>query len=250
MTIRIQHLIGKQFLGPVGVASAAAACLCVSGIAQAQPGATPPGSVPPYSPPPSSPPSGPGAAPYYGPNYGPAQPPLPPQPAEQTRQGWNLGLSLGVGSMTSSAGDFECLDCDTEPPAIAFDLHVGTMIMPRMALQAEAWVQSRALDAYGDSSIGQSMFLLALQYWLTPRFWIKGGLGFASLTVSYNNGFEDVTDNVNDGSAVMGALGYELVSSSSFALDLQLKTGAGIYDDGADGEDISSGVLAVGVNWY
>jgi hypothetical protein len=162
----------KQFLGPLGVASVAAASLCVASVAQAQPGATPPGSTPPYSaPPPSAPPSGPGNAPYYGPNpnYGPQQPPLPPQPAKKTRQGWNIGLSLGVGSMSSSAGELECLDCDSEPPAFAFDLHAGTMVMPRMALQAEVWGMTRPLDAYGDASIGQNMFMLAVQYWLMDQ---------------------------------------------------------------------------------
>jgi hypothetical protein len=68
--------------------------------------------------------------------------------------------------------------------------------------------------------------------------------------VTYNNGFEDVTDNVDDGSAVMGALGYELISSARFALDLQLKTGSGIYDNDSSSEDISVGVLGLGVNWY
>lgn len=177
----------------------------------------------------------------------------PPKAAKTTRDGWNIGLSLGVGSMSSSAGELECIDCDSEPPTIAFDLHVGTMVMPRMALQAEVWGQSRSLDAYGDASLGQTMFMVALQYWLTPRFWIKGGLGIASLSVSYYDGVDDVSENVDNGSAVMGAIGYELISSRSFALDLQLKTGSGLYEGdgpGDTGEDLSTGVLALGVNWY
>ena len=249
--------IGPLAIGPFAIGSllAAAACLVVTGTAQAQPGATPPGSVPPYAPTPAPTPAAPAPAPYYGPNYGPnygpAQPPVQsPVPAakKKTRQGWNIGVSFGVGSLVSSIGEFDCVGCETEPPALAFDLHVGSMIVPRLALQVEFWGQIRPLDRNGDSSIGQRMFLLAAQYWITPRFWVKGGLGLAALTLNYYNGFEDVNEPLDSGSAFMAAIGYEIVRSSGFAFDIQLKTGSGMYD--ARNEEVSAGVVALGVNWY
>jgi hypothetical protein len=150
--------------------------------------------------------------------------------------------------MESSLGEFDCAGCESAPPALGFDFHVGTMLMPRLALQAEFWGQTRNLDENGNGSIAQQMFLLAAQYWLTPRFWIKAGVGFASLTLTYDNGFEDVSEPLDDGSAFMGAVGYEIMSSASFALDIQLKTGTGIYD--ARGEEVGVGMIALGLNWY
>ena len=47
---------------------------------------------------------------------------------------------------------------------------------------------------------------------------------------------------------VMGAVGYEIVQSGGFALDLQLKTGRGLYSD--RDEEITTNVLALGLNWY
>lgn len=208
--------------------------------AHAQPGATPPGSMPPYSaPPPTYAPS-----PYYG------QPMPPPAPRSEEREGWNLGFSAGIGSMESSAnGGFACSGCQVEPPTGAFDLHVGTMLSNRLALQGEIWMQSRALDVDGMASVNQTMLLLAAQYWLTPRLWLKAGIGFASLSVSYFDGFEDRSDQVGEGGGFMAAVGYELMSSRSFGLDIQLKTGAAGYDT-SDAEEVSITAIALGLNWY
>jgi hypothetical protein len=237
-------------------------CLLLPSLALGQPGATPPGSVPPYSPAPAPYPApAPAPAPYpapapapapgpnYGPNYGPAQPPLPPaQNAKRGRSGWNVGASFSGGSMSSSAGDLECQGCDTTPPAVGGEFHIGTMVMPKLALQAEFSYMTRDLDVNGDASLNQSMALIAGQYWVSPRFWIKAGFGFASLSLTYFDGFQNVDESLESGSGIMAAMGYEIVQSGGFALDVQLKYNQGNYSD--RNEDISTTALALGVNWY
>ena len=126
-------------------------------------------------------PGGYGPSPYYG-------PPMPPPPPQQReRSGFTVGLSGGVGIMESDAGEFACAGCD--PVAGTFDIHVGTMLTPRFALQGEIWFQGQSLEAGGTASINQTMIFLAAQYWLHPRFWIKAGLGGANLTLNYDDGF-------------------------------------------------------------
>ena len=223
-------------------------------LADAQPGATPPGTVPPYppagpppGPPPASPPPGPAApAPYYAPPP-PAYPQAPIPAPPRGREGWQLGASFGIGALSDSTGLFDCPNCESGPAAVGFDFHVGSMISTKLALQGELWVQSRAMDDSGESSLGQSMYLLAAQYWFSPRFWIKAGLGLATLNATYDPSSQGRPADISDaGSAMMGAVGYEIVHSRGFGFDVQLKTGAGLYEE----LELSTTVLALGVNWY
>jgi hypothetical protein len=240
------------------------ASLLLPSIAYAQPGATPPGSVPPDSPerypdpapypepapyPQPAPYPEPAPAPNYSPDYGPRQQPMPPpQNQEKGRHGWNIGFSGALGSMSSNLGELECQGCESTPPAIGAELHFGTMVIPKLALQAEVWFMTRDLDDNGDSSLDQQLFMLTAQYWLVPKLWIKAGVGVSNLSVSYFDGFEQVDESLESGTALMAAIGYELLQSGRFALDLQLKTGRGLYSERE--EEITTNVLALGFNWY
>lgn len=193
--------------------------------ALAQPGAPPP------------PPPGQGGG-YYG--YG-APPPL-------ERQGVTFGLGFGFGAMEDDSGPIECFDCSYSPLAGSFDLHVGGMLRPELALLGELWFQGQTLDSTGANALVQSMAMVALQYWLTPQLWIKGGLGVSRLDLSYDDGYAAFSDTIDTGGAVLGAIGYEVFYSPRFAIDLGLRLGAGTYD-GID-EQISTVILGVGFNWY
>src|SRR5690606_7525552 len=102
----------------------------------------PPYSAPPAPGPPPPAPPGYGSNPYYAP-----PPPLPPRDIH--RSGWNIGFSLGLGSMESSIAPFECRGCESDPPSSAFDVHIGSMVTPTLAIQFEGWLQSRNLDVDG-----------------------------------------------------------------------------------------------------
>lgn len=238
---------------------AATYALLGTGVASAQPGMTPPGSTPPYSaPPPASPgPAGepgdaqpygpaqqPGAAQPYGAQqpYGALPPPLPPQ----ERSGFNIGVSLGLGVMESDAGELACNGC--EPVAFSFDVHAGKMLSSRFALLGEFGFQGQSLDSSGTSSITQSIFSVAAQYWLHPRLWLKGGLGLSSLSLNYESGFGPESESLGSGVAMHLAAGAELMHTPTFALDVQLKTGAAGYE--SRDETISNTSINLGVNWY
>ena len=45
----------------------------------------------------------------------------------------------------------------------------------------------------------------------------------------------------------MGAVGYEILSARAFSIDAQARLMVGSYDGG---QDLKSGSLGVGVNWY
>ncbi len=197
--------------------------------AHAQPGLTPPGQAQPNY----------GAAPYYG-------PPMQPMPQRTGRTGYHIGISGGLGILESDAGEFVCDGC--EPIAGTFDIHVGTMLTPKFALQGEYWLQSQSIDAEGRASIRQDMFMVAGQYWITPRFWAKGGIGAAVFTLNWDDSYDTQTETLGSGLALQFALGYELIHSRTFSLDAQLKMGSGNYED--RDEQVSASSLALGVNWY
>ncbi len=248
--------------------------------ADAQPGITPPGSVAPPSqpapgpvplpptaqpapypgpatarppgPPPGPPPEAypqqggyPGPQPYaQPPSYG-YQPPMqaPLAPPRRLRSGFNFGLNLGLGDMTSSAGEFVCDDCTQTPVTVAFGFHVGVMLAPNVSLVGEVWGQGRSLDTNSDVVLGQTLYLVGLQYWLSDRFWVKGGLGASALSITEFG----KQSGLDDGGAGMLAIGYELSHSPKFAWDIQIKSGAGFYENG---ETIEATTLTTGITWY
>jgi len=192
----------------------------------------------------------PGAPPPPPPDGGYYPPPPPPEaPAAWERHGLAIGFGFGLGGMSDSAGAIECVNCDYNPASFGVDFHIGAMLNPRLSLQFEAWLQGQQLDAGGTTTLVQTMGMVALQYWVTPQLWLKGGLGAAHLSYSIDDGYRDPTSqDIADGGAVMGAIGYEILSSQRFSIDLQGRLGAGTYD--GINEQIETGMVSLGFNWY
>jgi hypothetical protein len=193
-------------------------------IASAQPGGPPP-----------PPPPGYGGGGYY----------VEPPPG---RYGLTLGVGLGIGGMDSDSNLAQCFDCDYEPGAVGFDFHIGGMINPHMAALFELWAHGQAIDSSGANVLTQTMMMGAIQYWLSPQFWLKGGLGISWLDVQYDDGYYVEEDSIDQGLAIMGAAGFEVFHSPMFAVDLQLRLGSGSYD--GIGEQVNVGMLGIGLNWY
>jgi len=162
------------------------------------------------------------------------------------RHGLVIGASLSVGVLESDVSDFSCNGCNAA--AGALDMHIGTMLTPRLSLQGEIHLQDRTLDAVGDVSLTQTMVLLAVQYWLIPRLWIKGGIGSGHLSIDYANGGPASSEDLGTGLALHGAVGYELMHSARFGLDFQLMTGFTNYSERQ--ENVSTTSAGFGVNWY
>ncbi len=189
--------------------------------------------------------SGPG---YYGP------PPSTQLPGGfHNRQGRLMfGVNLGLGAMNDDVGDIECSNCSAVSGQLAG--HIGGFIGPRFALMGELQGNAQTLsDSYagGTETLVQSALMIAGQYWLTPQLWVKGGIGFANLRVdwsAYGDGIVDASTQPENGVALLGAVGYELLSARNFAVDIQGRLINGSYD--AINNNITAVSVGVGLNWY
>lgn len=197
------------------------------------------------------------------PGYGPTSAPPPPPPQGYYSQpagipgGFHdragrmaLGFSFGLGGMKANDEAISCAGCDYDPIAGEFDFHIGGMLSPRFALlfEVQANVQTVADNAYYVETLGSAAGMVAAQYWLTPQLWLKGGLGFASLSVSRDDGYETQSSDSVEGGAAMGAIGYELLSARTFSIDLQGRLITASYED--IDANITSGTIGVGFNWF
>jgi hypothetical protein len=158
------------------------------------------------------------------------------------------GFSFGLGGMHDDGGSITCDNCDYNPIALEGSFHIGGMVSPRFALLGEFQgnVQTLHADLYGDTELVQTALMIAGQFWITPQLWVKGGLGIAYLDVQDN--FSGTYSPQDTGLALLGAVGFELLSARFFSVDLQGRLIEGNYH-GID-DHVTSGTIGVGLNWY
>lgn len=159
---------------------------------------------------------------------------------------WGFGIGLG-GMHDGGSTITSCRNCDVQPFAGEVDGHIGGMLSPRFGLMFEGQVNAQTIhsDFFGDDTVlSQGAAMIAGQYWLLPQLWIKGGLGIANLQV--DDSF--VTEDFGNGGALMGAIGVELFSANNFALELQGRIIEASYHSLDD--NVTSGTIGIGINWY
>ncbi len=183
---------------------------------------------------------------YYGPGGPPPNSTLPG--GFHNRQGRLMfGFSLGIGGMHDDFGDIECDGCQALSGQVSG--HVGGFIGPRFALMFEAQANIQQISAgrfvEDDLFLTQSAAMIAAQWWIAPQLWIKGGIGLANLQVEDNFGGSSAPEN---GTALLGAVGYELFSSRYLSVDLQGRIINGSYD--GINNNITAGSVGIGVNWF
>jgi hypothetical protein len=164
-----------------------------------------------------------------------------------------FGGSLGLGGMKDSGGDVQCDNCNAFAGEISG--HLGGFVGPRLALMGELQgnVQTLSSDRFsGDTTeLLQTGVMFAAQYWITPQLWIKGGIGFANLRVDrsyYGDGIIDESTIPENGLALLGAVGFELLSARYFSVDLQGRLLNGSYD--SINYQLTAASVGVGINWY
>ena len=190
---------------------------------------------------------------YYG-GSGPgyySQPPAPALPGGfHNRMGrLAVGGSIGLGGMHDSGSNVtNCTNCDYNPIAVELDGHIGGFLTPRFALMAEGQINAQTVqsDLYDDTTLSMNALMIAGQYWVTPQLWIKGGLGFANLQVE--DTFYGPVTRPENGTALMGAIGYELLSARHLSIDLQGRLLNGAYK-GID-DHITAASIGIGINWF
>ncbi len=186
---------------------------------------------------------------YYGPGGPPPNSQLPG--GFHNRQGrLTFGFSLGLGVMNDDIGEINCSNCDYNPISFGVSGHIGGFIGPRLALMFEGQVNGQQVSQEAfvedDAFLYQSAGMVAIQFWVTPQLWLKGGLGLAHLEVQSRDGF--FAGEIANGTAILGAAGYEIFSSRYLSVDLQGRLLNGSYDGIND--NITAASVGIGVNWF
>lgn len=165
-----------------------------------------------------------------------------PVPQERTRLGLALGFGLGGGDIVCES---EADVCDGVVEAGGFDLHALYMLQQKLGLIFDLWVMAHTEDRF---TLSQTITTVGARYWLMPRLWVQGGLGGAHARATYDGPLVNITDRTDSVPGFMVGAGLEVLTGSSFALDLQLKAGTGFYDDDSTkGRNVWFGV---GFTWY
>jgi hypothetical protein len=140
----------------------------------------------------------------------------------QTREGFWIGFGLGAGSLG-------CDECSGErETAFSGNFKLGGTINPHFLLGAETngWYKSEngVTIQYGNLS--------AVAYYypsVTSGFYLKGGLGLASLSLDID---EFGSDSETGTGAVLG-LGYDARVGRNFSLTPYVKFMGGSFDGGS-----------------
>lgn len=179
-----------------------------------------------------------------------AQAPPPTWPSLDRTGHVYIGASIGAGMMNADSGPISCANCDYQPAAVGGSAHIGGFLNPRLALMLELQVNGQVVDdrIEGNITLAQGAAMAAAQYWVTPRVWLKGGLGLSRLAFSYNDSYGSASDPIDQGGALLLACGIELLQAYNYAVDLQGRLLIGTYD--GIGDRISAGTISVGFNWF
>ena len=154
------------------------------------------------------------------------------------RSGLVAGVGIGVGGISADQCGGDC------GSGLSLEGHIGGMVDPRLALMFDAWaVFHRNTDF--DTTTTSGVYTGALQFWLSPIVWLKGGVGLGR---TERSDFFGPLGSAS-GFAIMGAGGVELVHTGFFALDLQGRIGH-TFISNADGGAVTDYAFMVGFNWY
>jgi hypothetical protein len=190
----------------------------------------------------------------------------------QQRSGFVAGVSFGGGALGVTGTTVEpglelARQDDTWVGVIGFDAHFGFMTGARTALMfvmtgdfepegsPSPPVLLRAGNAAvvideGTTAMGEGIFAAAVQQWITPRMWVRGGLGGGFLTRDFTSGgdFSYLTLTVDRGFglAFLIALGREFYNRSSFAVDVEFH----LTTVAVAGASVAAPSMHVGFNWY
>jgi hypothetical protein len=158
------------------------------------------------------------------------------------------GVSLGFGGMSVDDKSVKCNNCSSNPVAFSASANIGGMLSNQLGLMLELQANSQTVSELGNNTIflTQTAAMIAAQYWVSPRLWIKGGVGFANLSNTDSN--SDAQLDIGSGGAALIGAGYELVSNQRMAVDLQGRFVIGSYD--GINSKTSSGTVGVGINWF
>ena len=173
--------------------------------------------------------------------------------APHVRNGLQLGFGIG-------GGDIDCSNCDAGLDAFGADFHVGKMFSPNLSIGGQVWTMRNSEDI--DIGIGpefttnlfHTIITANAQYWVLPRLWLRGGVGLAYVSVSIEGDGISAEAQSEAGLGVMAGFGYEVLTTRTFALDLEMQFGAGFYanEDDPTMDDVEARNVSIGLGftWF
>lgn len=173
---------------------------------------------------------------------------------DEARNRWVLGIGILGGRPVNN----DCADCYTSF-GVGMYAELGRMLTPRLALMLDTHavaVGQSDVDTGGVTGTVsanvqvQGVVAIAVQYWPSERFWIKGGIGQGevrgSATVVAPSGASADILETQTGFGTLAAAGYELYHGPKLGVELQARF-AGLHGDGLNRGNL---VLGLGVGWY
>jgi hypothetical protein len=157
------------------------------------------------------------------------------------RDGFVFGIGVGVGHMQCDA-----IGCEDLTQAAGLNFQLGAMIGPRFAIMGDLWAMAHRENRL---TLTQAIASVGPQVWLADRVWLRAGLGVARSGFNYDAEIVDISDRTDLVPAATGALGFELITTDVFALDLQLRAGAGFFHEDSD-DRVQNYSLGVGASFF
>lgn len=142
-----------------------------------------------------------------------------------------FGFGLGVSGLSDYAYE---LDSTESRVGIGYNLRLGFGISPRWALVLSA---DGASAYFQNMNLNETVFTIGPQFWVTPKLYIRGGIGAASRTYEYDSYYSDYygdyyTESWTDsGMGGVAALGFEFVQSYHVSLAVEASGTVGYYNN-------------------
>ncbi len=164
------------------------------------------------------------------------------------REGFVIGFGIGGGVISLADSQLET-DFDEVQGAFSLpNLKIGWMLNERTALLAT--FPGMIYEQDGKDRSFES-FLPSIQYWLDDRWWLNAGAGLAMDFPAFYEVDDFKDEDWNFGCAVAFSMGYELIQTGKFALDLQSRVHLGRTYLGNDfHRDAAAFEVGIGFNWY
>ena len=183
------------------------------------------------------------------------------------------GLSLGGGSLSlegSAAGDAGVAlvrQRDSHVGSFSFDLHLGGMMSERAAVMVVATFDTGLASTFGqtvdvgvgddlvsfessETSLSSGVIGGAVQYWLTSRVWVRGGVGggYLQRDFAFGTDADYLTLTLDRGYAFafLAGVGVDVYRRSNFAIGAEFHLNA----FSLHGVGVYAPSLQVGLNWY
>lgn len=143
-----------------------------------------------------------------------------------------LGLSAGFGALDGGG---------TSTSTLNYHIEIGGFLHPNWAITVGFW-GGQDNEEFG-STTNTNAGLMA-QYWLSDAFWLKGGLGTASLSSEYDG----LTYYDYNGMAIAGMGAWEFYQRSEYHFFASLSMTVQGYEDVS--ENITATALQIGVQYF